>query len=163
MPTIQAAIDIDAGAGEIFALAQDYELRLEWDPFLREMRFRDGATEAAVGVRVWVRAKNGLSMEVKYITLNPPEQVAMVMIDGPPIFRQFSGAWLFKALAPGRTRVTFKYNFSTRPRIMSGVMDPVVAWVLTRDMRERLAGLKGSAEGTDILTRLRPTASPSAL
>src|SRR5687767_3807543 len=100
MPTIQAVIDVDAAGAPLFDLAQDYGLRLTWDPFLREMQFRGGATEAAVGVRVWVRAHNGLAMEVEYLTLRRPEQVAMKMVAGPAVFRQFSGAWLFKALGP---------------------------------------------------------------
>lgn len=155
MPTIQASIEIDAPQAPLFALAQDYDLRLEWDPFLRAMRFRGGATEAAVGVRVWVRAWNGLTMEVEYITLKAPDQVAMDMVAGPPIFGKFSGAWVFKALSPGRTRVTFRYHFTSRPEILSPVMDPVLSRVLTRDMEKRLAGLKKSAETTDILARLQ--------
>ncbi|WP_437321480.1 type II toxin-antitoxin system RatA family toxin [Sorangium sp. So ce385] len=161
MPTIQSTAEIDAAPDELFALSQDYDLRLEWDPFLREMRYRDGATEPAVGVRVWVRAKNGLSMEARYITLNPPEQVAITMVDGPRIFRQFSGAWLFKALSPRRTRVTFRYNFTARPRVLAAVLEPVMAAVLRRDIEQRLAGLKQSAETTDILQRL-PRRGPAA-
>jgi ribosome-associated toxin RatA of RatAB toxin-antitoxin module len=159
MPTVQTSIEIDAPSDKLFALAQDYGLRLEWDPFLREMQFQDGATEAAVGVRVRVRAKNGLSMEVRYITLKPPEQVAMTMVEGPPFFRQFSGAWLFKALSPRRTRVTFRYHFATRPALLGPVLDPVIGKVLMRDMEKRLAGLKASAETTRILERL-PVACP---
>lgn len=154
MPTIQAEIEIEAPQGPLFALAQDYGLRLEWDPFLREMKFRDGAREAAVGVRVWVRAHNGMTMEVEYITLRPPDQVAMRMIDGPELFGQFSGAWLFKPVTPTRTRVVFRYNFTTRPRILARVMAPIVGGVLRRDMEGRLAGLKQAAEATDILRRL---------
>lgn len=155
MPTIAADIEIDVPHADLFALAQDYDLRLRWDPFLKAMEFRDGATEAAVGVRVWVRAHNGLTMEVEYITVNPPEQVAMKMTQGPWFFRQFSGAWLFKPLAHDRTRVVFRYNFSTRPRLSAPVVEPIVARVLTRDMRLRLQGLKRSAETTDILSELR--------
>jgi ribosome-associated toxin RatA of RatAB toxin-antitoxin module len=154
MPTIQSSIEIAAPAGPIFALAQDYRMRVEWDPFVREMRFLDGATESAVGVRVWVRAKNGLSMQVRFITMNPPEQVAMTMVEGPKVFRQFSGAWLFKPLEDGRTRVTFRYHFATQPRLLSPLMDPVLERVLERDMAARLAGLKASVETTDILERL---------
>jgi len=154
MPTIQASIEIDAPQDELFALAQDYDLRLEWDPFLREMRFRDSAVEAAVGVRVWVKAWNGLTMEVEYITLKPPEQVAMTMVAGPPIFSRFSGAWLFKAMSPRRTKVVFRYHYASRPRILGAILDPVLSRVLTRDMEKRLEGLKASAETTDILVRL---------
>jgi ribosome-associated toxin RatA of RatAB toxin-antitoxin module len=154
MPTIQSSIEIAAPAGQVFALAQDYDLRLEWDPFVREMRFLDGATEAAVGVRVWIRARNGLSMQVRFITLKAPEQVAMTMVEGPKIFRQFSGAWLFKPLDEARTRVTFRYHFATRPRLLRAVMEPILGRVLQKDMDARLAGLKTSIETTDILERL---------
>jgi len=151
MPTIQVAIDVAAPVAPLFDLAQDYGLRLTWDPFLRDMKFRGGATEAAVGVRVWVRANNGLAMEVEYITLRRPEQVAMKMVDGPRIFAQFAGAWLFKAIDVEHTRVTFKYNFSCRPRALAWAMEPVVGRVLRRDMQARLAGLKRHAEGQDSL------------
>lgn len=151
MPTIQAVRDIDAEIEPLFDLAQDYGLRLTWDPFLRAMQFRGGATEAAVGVRVWVRAHNGLTMEVEYLTLRRPEQVAMKMVAGPAIFRQFSGAWLFKTIAAGRTRVTFRYNFVCRPRLLAWASEPVAARVLKRDMEARLDGLKRHAEGPDSL------------
>lgn len=157
MPTIQAALDIEAPIAPLFDLAQDYGLRLTWDPFLREMAFRDGATEAAVGVRVWVRAHNGLTMEVEYLTLRRPEQVAMKMVAGPRMFRQFSGAWLFKELGPQATRVTFRYNFVCRPRALAWAMEPVVAKVLQRDMKARLVGLKRHAQGPEsLLGRLEP-------
>lgn len=156
VPTIQSVLDIAAPIAPLFDLAQDYDLRLTWDPFLRAMQFRGGATEAAVGVRVWVRAHNRLTMEVEYLTLRRPEQVAMKMVDGPAIFRQFSGAWLFKALAPTSTRVTFRYNFACRPRALAWAIEPVAARVLRRDMAARLAGLKRHAEGPDsLLGRVR--------
>ncbi|AKT43296.1 type II toxin-antitoxin system RatA family toxin [Chondromyces crocatus] len=161
MSTIQTSVEIEAPIAPLFDLMQDYGLRLEWDPFLRSMRFQDGAPEAAVGVRVWVRAHNGLSMEVEYITLRPPEQVAVNMVRGPAIFRQFSGAWVLKPVTETRTRVTFRYHFALRPEILSPLLDPVARWVMTRDMEQRMAALKKSAETTDILRRLpeRPSRS----
>lgn len=156
MPTIQAVLDIAAPIEPLFDLAQDYDLRLTWDPFLKEMKFRGGVREADVGVRVWVRARNGLAMEVEYITLRRPEQVAMKMVDGPRMFSQFSGAWLFKSLGPELTRVTFRYNFVCRPRVLAWALGPVVARVLRRDMQARLVGLKRHAEGPEnLLGRVR--------
>ncbi len=154
MPTVQSSCDIDAPQAPLFALAQDYGLRLSWDPFLREMRFLDGASEAGVGVRVWVRAKNGLTMTVRYLTVNAPDQVAMVMTDGPWIFSRFSGSWVFKALSERRTHVVFRYNFALRFGMVSAISDPIVSRILSSDMQARLEGLKKSAETTDILTRL---------
>jgi len=111
MPTVDASIVITAPRDKLFALSQDYDARLRWDPFLTDMKFKHGATEASVGVQLWVRAKNGLSMTVQYITVDPPNVVATKMIAGPWLFRKFSGVWLFKDDDAGRTHVTFRYNF----------------------------------------------------
>jgi ribosome-associated toxin RatA of RatAB toxin-antitoxin module len=157
MPTIHSTIEIAAAPAPLFRLSQDYGLRLEWDPFVRELRFLDGAMEPAVGVQVWVRAKNGLTMTVRYITVSPPDHIAMTMVQGPWMFRRFSGAWKFRALDGGKgTEVVFSYNFETRPGLLRWVMTPMARRVLQRDMDERLAALKRSVETGDILRRLGP-------
>jgi ribosome-associated toxin RatA of RatAB toxin-antitoxin module len=155
MPIVEATTLIEAPQDELFALAQDYALRLEWDPFLRDMKFRDGATEAAVGVRVWVRAHNALTMEVEYTTLKAPEVVAMRMTRGPFFFEQFAGTWRFKAVDNGAVQVTFRYSFTTRWSIARPLFDPVIRLIFRRDIRGRLRGLKHGAEETDLLKRLR--------
>lgn len=96
MPVVEREIQIDVPRDAVFALTQDYYLRLEWDPFLRDLRFLDGATAPAPGVRVWVRARTGLQMQVEYVTVDPPERVAVRMVDGPFFFQTFAGTWLFK-------------------------------------------------------------------
>jgi len=155
MPTIHSTIEIAAPPDPLFRLSQDYGLRLEWDPFVRELRFLDGATEPAVGVQVWVRAKNGLTMSVRYITVSRPGHIAMTMVQGPWLFGRFSGAWKFRELEGGaRTEVVFSYNFETRPAWLRFLMTPIARARLQRDMDERLAALKRSVETTDILRRL---------
>jgi ribosome-associated toxin RatA of RatAB toxin-antitoxin module len=94
-------------------------------------------------------------MTVRYITLRAPEQVAMTMTEGPRVFEKFSGAWNFEAIDAARTRVVFRYNFTTRPAWLRVVMEPIAAKVLQRDMDARLRGLKYSAERTEILSRVR--------
>jgi ribosome-associated toxin RatA of RatAB toxin-antitoxin module len=148
MPTVESTVEIEAPAAALFALAQDYDLRLRWDPFLREMEFLDGASEAAVGGRVRVRARNGLGMEVRYTTLEPPGHVAVVMVKGPWIFRTFAGAWRFRALGPARTQVSFRYHFRGRWR----ALERPVACVLRREMDRRVRALKAAAEDTNLLT-----------
>ena len=155
MPTVEAKIDIAAPQDAVFDLAQDYALRLRWDPFLREMKFLDGAAEAAIGVRVWVRAKNGLSMEVVYLTLDRPLSVAMKMTSGPRVFERFAGSWRFEPVAGGNTRVTFRYGFETRVALLRPLLDRVIARIFARDIEHRLQGLKHAAENTDILVELR--------
>src|SRR5262245_58725505 len=116
MPIVEETIRIDAPRESLFPLSQDYALRLAWDPFLREMRLLDGAKEAGAGVRVWVRAWTGLTMEAKLTGYRPPASVAMTMVRGPRLFRRFAGTWLFEPLADGGTQVTFRYWFESRWR-----------------------------------------------
>jgi ribosome-associated toxin RatA of RatAB toxin-antitoxin module len=154
MPVIESSTEIAAGQADLFDLAQDYGSRLEWDPFLKSMRFQGGAEEAAVGVRVRVRAKNGLAMEVVYVALDRPRSVAMKMVDGPRFFEHLAGTWRFDALGSARTRVTFKYSFETRWRWLRRPLNSIVDRVFARDVARRLEGLKRAAEDTDVLERL---------
>ena len=152
MPVVQDSTLVRAPQEPLFRLLQDYALRLRWDPFLREMRFLDGATEAAVGVRTWVRAWTGLTMETVYTTLSSPSVVAMKMTRGPFFFGQFAGSWrLEPAASEDRTltKVTFRYSFTTRWPIVRRVLDPVIAGAFHRDIQGRLRGLKRGAEDQD--------------
>ncbi len=153
MPSIHSVIEISAPPGPLWDLSQDYYLRTQWDPFIREVKLLDGATRTEVGVRSWVRAHNGLTMTVKYITARRPDQVAMTMTEGPRLFEKFSGAWGFEPLEAGHTRVKFSYHFLTRPRLLRPLVEPVVRRFLQRDMDARLAALKRAVETTDLLAR----------
>jgi ribosome-associated toxin RatA of RatAB toxin-antitoxin module len=157
MPIVEASTLINAPRPELFALAQDYGLRLKWDPFLREMKFRDGAQEAAEGVRVWVRAWNGLSMEVEYTTVKPPEVVAMKMLRGPFFFEQFAGSWRFKPGDGDMIEAIFRYSFTTRWPILRPLLDPLIRLSFQHDVRERLRGLKRGAEEMGLLAEMKGT------
>ena len=154
MPIIEESITIDAPAAGLFALSQDYGLRREWDPFTGDMRFLDGATAASRGVRVWFRARNGLVMEVEFVSVRPPRSVAMKMLRGPGFLKRFAGTWLFVPQADGRTRVTFRYSFEPRWRWLAPVVSPIFAWTFRRQLRARLRGLKRGAEELGLLGRL---------
>lgn len=148
MPTIRADRVVDAPRDELFALSQDYHRRLDWDPFLRELEFLDGATDPGVDVRVRVRAHNGLAMTVRYITFDPPRRVAVTMLDGPRFFAKFAGTWRFESQDSQATRVVFQYYFQTRPVLVRPMLDPIVGRVLTRDMQKRLAELADYVDGS---------------
>lgn len=159
MPKVEGSIIIDAPAASLFALSQDYVLRRAWDPFVRDMRFRGGATEAGKGVRVWVRAWTGLTMDVEFTSFRPPSSVAMKMVRGPWIFRQFAGTWLFNQMADGQTKVIFRYFFAARGHCLARFTEPIMTWMFRRDVRSRLQGLKCGAEENGLLERLGETCS----
>ena len=154
MPTVEVSIEIEAPDAVVFDLSQDYRLRLDWDPFVRALRFEDGARGPAVGVRTWVRAKNGMSMTVEYVTVDRPRRIAVRMISPSLLLERFAGSWSFEPIPPARTRVTFRYGFETRARLLRPLLDPVIVRRLTRDMRDRLAGLKRGAEDPSLVARL---------
>ena len=52
MPIVEAKTDVSADITSIFDIAQDYDLRLRWDPFLREMHYLANAREPAIRIRV---------------------------------------------------------------------------------------------------------------
>jgi ribosome-associated toxin RatA of RatAB toxin-antitoxin module len=155
MPIVEDSILIEAQAEDLFALSQDYALRREWDPFVREMRFLDGAEEAAEGVRVWVRAWTGLTMEVQLVSYRPPWSVAMKMLRGPWFLKKFAGVWLFRPKGEGKTEVVFRYSFTMVGGWLGRLIDPIVGWLFRRDVRARLRGLKRGAEQLGLLDQLR--------
>ncbi len=136
------SIEIDAEPDALFALTQDYARRLAWDPFLKEARLVGDATSPGVGVRAWCVARNGLGMETRYVSFNPPSACAVEMTRGPWFFRSFAGSWRFERIGSGRTRVDFSYSLVGRPRLLSGLLRRAFA----SGSRRRLRALKRAAE-----------------
>jgi ribosome-associated toxin RatA of RatAB toxin-antitoxin module len=139
---IRQSIEIAAESAVLFDLTQDYTHRLEWDPFLKEAKLLDGAQTPGVGVRAWCVARNGLAMETKYVSFNPPGACAVEMTMRPWCFRSFAGSWRFETIGPGRSRVTFTYSLVGRPALLSGLL----RFFFARETRRRLEALKRAAE-----------------
>jgi ribosome-associated toxin RatA of RatAB toxin-antitoxin module len=142
MPIVEASATIAALPDAVFAVSQDHYLRLKWDPFLREIKFLGGTTEAIVGGQVWVKARNGFAMTVEYRVVQPPTRVAVTMVGGPFFLDQFGGTWSFEPVAGQQTRATFRYSFRTRSPILRPILDPVIRLVFSRDIQARVEGLK---------------------
>ena len=58
----------------------------------------------------------------------------------------FAGSWIYRAVGPGVTRVTFKYSLSTRPAFLRPLLDPLVLGFFALEMQRRLRGLKRELE-----------------
>ncbi|MFY9221125.1 MAG: SRPBCC family protein [Blastocatellia bacterium] len=158
MQTIEDHIIVRATPENVFDLSQDYNLRLEWDPFIRDIKFLNGATKVNVGVQVWVRAWTGLTMTVEYITLKRPNVVAMKMLSGPKFFCSFSGSWRFEPHSTFDTEVTFKYAFDIRWKSLAWLLNPIIKLVFHRDIIGRLKGLKHGVEQKKLITKLNSKA-----
>lgn len=155
MPRVQSTVVVSLDANRAFALSQAYgELRYRWDPFIHEQRLLDGANVAAAGVRTWTRSKHHLEMISQYVAFLPPRHVGMRMLSGPWFFESFSGGWNFNTLDDGSTEVTWRYNFTIRPRWLATVANPLGVWLLGRDIERRLAAFAAACEDPTIVAAL---------
>jgi ribosome-associated toxin RatA of RatAB toxin-antitoxin module len=131
----------------VFALTQDYALRLAWDPFLRRAELIGGAVTPAVGVRAWCVAKGGIGMETEYVSYTPPSIAAVKMTKGPWLLQAFGGAWEFTPDAVGGTRISFRYQLKTRPRWLAWAIEPMARAWFSRETRLRVRALRVAADG----------------
>lgn len=132
-------------AESLFDLAQDYKVRMAWDPFPESYSFH-GASAPATGVEMTGKAKNGFSMHVRYVSFNRPRVAAIEMVKGPWFFKRFAGAWQFLPESDGVCRVSFKYSVEGRCGPLSPLVTKLLARSLARHARQRLLCLKNFAE-----------------
>jgi hypothetical protein len=145
-----ASIDIASPPEDVFDLLHDYSRRLEWDPFLRKAHLLDGAKQAGVGVSsrcVARRGVGGLAMNTEYVSFTSPLVAAVKMTRGPFFLRSFAASIRHDSLDGGRSRVTYRYNFTSWPECLGFLMEPIVGWILHRETTRRLQALKRFVEG----------------
>ena len=148
----EESVVIKSDPGTLFRLSQDYDRRLEWDPFLRSACLLGEARRAEVGVRALCVAKSGWAMETEYVSFSPPRTTAVKMTRGPWFLGRFAGSWHFDQVEPGHTRVSFRYNLQARPKWLAWLLEPILARAFARDTRQRLQGLKDAVEQGGILS-----------
>ena len=149
MRSLEASIDVRAGADAVFDLIHDYGRRLEWDPFLKEARLLEGASAAGLGVKALCTARNGfggLAMETVYVSFDRPRVAAVRMTKGPRVLESFAASLRQIEVGPGLTRVTYRFNFATRPRWLRMLADPLAAFLFLKEVRGRLLALKRHLE-----------------
>ena len=144
----EASIEIRATPEEVFDLIHDYARRLAWDPFLKEARLLD-STAARLGATCRCVARNGFggfAMDAQYVSFDRPDVAAVKMIRGPRILKSFAATLRQEAIDDGLTRVTYRYNFETRPRWLAWLFNPFCRLLFTREVKGRLRNLKSFLE-----------------
>lgn len=133
-------LEVEGSREAIFDLTQDYDRRLEWDPFLSGARLLGGASTPAKGVRALCTDRKGNAMEVVYVAYDPPSVAAVKMTRGPLFLQSFAGTWRFSDAGNGRTRVLFKYFY--RIRWPFGPLAGPIERAFTTETAERLVALR---------------------
>ena len=149
MPKGKCTIEVPVTAQTAFDLVHNYEVRLTWDSMLSEARLLNGATEPAQGVSsrcvgnwkcLW------LPIEAEYVTYKPGEVAAVKMTNRPLFFKQFAATIRHDDLGEGRSRVTYIYNFNSKPSWAAWLFEPVMHFCLKREVNHRLQALQQAFE-----------------
>ncbi|HEY6325448.1 MAG TPA: SRPBCC family protein [Candidatus Cybelea sp.] len=133
------ALEIDCPRELLFDLTQDYERRLEWDPFLSKARLLDGEQTPHIGTKALCTDHHGFAMEVIYVAYKRPDVAAVKMTRGPFFLASFAGTWRFTETGEGHTSVLFEYFY--RLAWPFAIFRRFVDVTFAREITERLEAL----------------------
>ena len=138
------------------------EVRYAWDPFVIEQRLLHGATVPARGVQSKTTSKHRLTMISEYTRFNPPTQVGMKVVEGPPFFATFGGGWSFKAVDENNCIATWRYTFSIKPKWLAPIADPIGTFILGKDIQSRLEHFAQGCLNPELIARARQQLNPQS-
>ena len=145
MPVGVVTEEIAAPSVEVFALLHDYHRRLEWDTLLRAAYLEPPATEAELGaasVCVGRWHLGGIAVRTRYVAFRPPQLAAVEMLGQTPFFASFAASIRHQDLDTRRSLVTYRFNFTARPRLLRFVLHPLMSRIFYAETQRRLRALR---------------------
>jgi len=141
----EATETIPAPSSAVFDLLHDYARRLEWDTLLSAAYLEDGraaAAKGAISVCVGRRSLGAIALRTEYITFDRPKMAAVKMLNRPPFFETWAASIHHVDLPGGGSRISYQFHFTTRPRWLRFLLDPVMERVFTWETKRRLRALR---------------------
>lgn len=136
---------IAAPSAVVFDLVHDYGRRLEWDTLLQAAYLEDGHTAAGKGVTsvcVGRRALGGIALKTIYVSFQRPAVAAVKMVNTPPFFHTWAASIRHEEMTADTSRITYKFHFTSRPRFLRFILDPIMQRVFLWETRKRLQALQ---------------------
>jgi len=136
---------IPATSLAVFDLVHDYSRRLEWDTLLQAAYLDDGHTVAGKGatsVCVGRWSLGGFALKSIYVTFDRPALAAVKMVNRPPFFKSWAASIHHEDIAQSESRITYKFQFTSKPRALQFILDPIMGRVFLWETRKRLKALK---------------------
>ena len=143
MPTATVTQWMPQPSTVVFDLLHDYGRRLEWDTLLREARLTGGHQQAVKGATSICVGKlffGIIAVETEYITFTRDSVAAVKMINHPLFFESFSASIRHTDILGG-SMLIYKLQFSAKPRIFRGILNPVMLRILRWETQKRLQSL----------------------
>lgn len=132
-------------AAEVFEIIHDYKRRLEWDTLLSEAYIEPPFDIAGKGVVTVCRGRRilgNIAIRTEYVTFEKGKVAAVRMLEPTSFFQTFAASIRHVDLADGRSSVIYKFNFTSRPRFMRALCEPVMLRLLTWETGKRLVALR---------------------
>jgi hypothetical protein len=145
MPHSEISERIPAPSDAVFDLLHDYTRRLEWDTLLQAAYLDDGAHVAAKGVTavcVGRKSLGGIALKTVYVTFERPTLAAVKMVNAPVFFQSWAASIRHEDISDHESRLTYKFQFTTRPFFLRFILDPVMERIFAWETRKRLRALK---------------------
>jgi hypothetical protein len=135
---------IPAASHVTFDLIHDYARRLEWDTLL-QAAYLDGGDVADKGVTavcVGRRSLGGIALRTVYVSFDRPRVAAVKMVNTPAFFQSWAASIRHENISDQESRITYRFHFVTKPRILRFILDPIMGMVFLWETRKRLRALK---------------------
>jgi len=136
---------ISAPSSVVFDLLHDYARRLEWDTLLQSAYLEGGAKAAAKGVTavcVGRKSLGSIAFKTVYVTFERPTLAAVRMVNAPLFFESWAASIRHDDLSAHESRLTYKFQFTTRPRVLRFILDPLIERLFAWETRKRLQAFK---------------------
>ena len=136
---------IPAPSSAVFDLLHDYTRRLEWDTLLQAAYLEDGAQVVAKGVTavcVGRKSLGSIALKTVYVTFERPTLAAVRMLNSPVFFESWAASIRHEDISPRESRLTYKFQFTTRPHVLQFLLDPLIGQIFLWETRKRLRALK---------------------
>lgn len=136
---------LPAPSTAVFDLLHDYTRRLEWDTLLQAAYLEEGHTTAGKGVTsvcVGRRSLGGIKLRTIYVAFNRPTLAAIKMLNAPPFFQSWAASIKHEDLSEKASRITYIFQFTTKPRSLRFILDPLMEQVFLWETRKRLRALR---------------------
>ena len=136
---------VPAPSSAVFDVVHDYSRRLDWDTLLRVAYLDDGFTIPGTGVTavcVGRRSLGSIELKTIYVTFERPTLAAIKMVNAPAFVHSWAASIHHEDIGEYASRITYKFHFTTKPRVLQFILDPLLQWVFLWETRKRLRALK---------------------
>jgi hypothetical protein len=97
-----------------------------------------GVTSVCIGRR----SLGGLALKTVYVTFQRPTLAAVKMVNAPAFFGTWAASIHHEDLSEHESRITYKFNFTAKPRLLGFILEPVMKIIFIWETRKRLRALR---------------------